>query len=284
MTEKYSKSHLDLIEDMAMRGLSLEDISEYFGMTLIQGRKWMSENLEIKKAIKAGQERAKMFDLDAQRRSRLDRLASFFIPTDAEVATIEELARLGWSEVKIAEQFDLAPATFLAAKKKYPELEEAIQRGMAQSEGRRVKSDLKEWKPSPYDLERIEQFAEEGLTLDSVAAEMGIPVTALNAKKEEIPEIEMAFRTGFAKLKAQVERKAAELAKRGNERILPLWLKTRDKENWTEGAAKEVKSVSNMPTTGGPVLNLPTPVDAESFEKTSAKFRKEKRIADANAE
>jgi DNA-binding transcriptional MerR regulator len=280
---KYSKAQLELIEDMAANGFELADIGEYFGLTLVQTRKWASENIEISKAIKSGKERAKMVDLDRQRRDRLDRLANWFIPTDYELKTIEELAALGWSELKIAEQFDCTPAVFANAKKQTPELLQAIERGQAQSEGRRLKSDLKAWKPTPDDLLQIETLAEEGLTLDSIAAEMDLKVQVLHSKREEIPEIDQAYRTGFAKVKAKIERKAADMALRGNERILPLWLKTRDKENWAEAPGKAVASAT--PTNAsGPVLQLPKPGDMDQFNKDSEKFRRDKRITDANAE
>ena len=281
MSEKFSKAALDAIEEMAEMGFTLQEIGEQFGMTARETQAWKAGNLEIASALKRGQEKSKMRNLDQARSDRLGRLASWFIPTVSELEEIESLCRMGWAEYRIAERYDISPSVFAKAKSENAELKSAIERGQAQAEGKFLKAHLDSYRPTPEDLKMIEEFAGRGLTYDSIAAEMNLPPKVFHAKKDEIPEIAEAFHKGFATLKAKIEAKITEKALAGNERLLPYWLKARDKDNWVEAPAAKPTSAPSSALTQPP-LKLPVPGDDKAFEADSAKYRKQKRIADAN--
>ncbi|GEM_PF-6403712 len=280
MSEKgLTKAELKTIEDMAAEGLEVADIAEQFGLTLVQAKKWVSENLEVHKAIKDGKDRLAMVNKDAQRRSRVEKRATWFIPTDTDLACIEELTKLGWSEVKIAQQFDIDLATWRAARNKYPEIKDAVARGQAQGNGRLILANMKTWQPTPDDLATITQMASEGFTPDVIAAKMGIAVGTLEYKMQEVPEIQAAYDMGFKKIEGEVVGALMTLVKKGNVGAIIYFLKSRNKAYWAEAlprvGEKDVSAAQPH------IVNLPVP-DANNpkkFESEGDRFRREHKAA-----
>lgn len=263
---------LKLIEDMFAVGLTMEDFAVQFGLTLPQARQLFSDNIEVRKARKVGEERFAMVDADARRREALRRKENWFIPTNDDLQVIEGLAKLCWSEVNIAHSFDVELPTWRQAKAKYPKIQEALDRGHAQSNGKSVKSIAQEWRPTPEHLEKIEQLAAKGYTLDGIACEIGLHSNTLSDKINTIPEINEAYERGLAKITGQMINKLVEQANQGNIAAIIYFLKARNKSYWSDAAPKQTEISKEGPSST--IVHLPPPDDGKQFERESEKFKR----------
>lgn len=271
---KITDTELQLIEDMTAAGLTIGQMAENFGLSEGDLQKWLNSHTDIKAARRRGEERFKLEASDSARRERLLRDASWFKPTEDELIAVEKLCELGWSEVKLAEQYGVSWSTWYQAKLKYPALQEAIDRGNAASNGKKLGYEERGWRPLPEDLEQITQLAAQGYTLSKIALELGQRVEALSSSK--IPEVMEAYKAGVALAVGEATSELMKQVRKGNTVAIIYFLKARAKETWSDTAPKSIEIKQEL---GGTTVNaeIPKPVsNLIDFESESNQFRKER--------
>jgi len=101
----------------------------------------------------------------------------------------------------------------------------------------------KKWIPSPEELARIEALAGSGMTQEDICLAIGVKKDAYYSRKQEIPEIAEAIKSGKAKANAVVHSALMALVKAGNLGAMVWWEKSRrgmtDRINLT-GQAKVI--------------------------------------------
>lgn len=279
---RYSKEHLQLIEDLAATGFTLFDVAGLLGLDEKRFKSDINQQIELKNAWKQGEKRLKLIDADAKRRSELERESKWLIPTKSDLERIEELARNGWSEAKIADIFNVSVKQFFAAKNTYPQLDEALKRGYAGANGVKVQNDIQAWKPTPEDLKKIETLAEEGLTMEGIAVEMNIHIDTLYAKVADVPEIRAASESGRTRLKNRMIRRLVKLADAGNLKAIEFYLKTQDRKHF--GEDKRTVTETILPEKKATIIDLPMRQDPDEFEREAARMKQEYKQLRENVE
>ncbi len=262
------------IEDLAASGFKIEEIANDFLFSPLQFRKLRERDPRIDQAIQRGEKRFEIMS-DEERRRRLSKEDLRFIPSPDDLENIQQLATLGWAQLKIAENFGVTPRNWNEAKKKFPRLAEALRIGYAESGGARVQNQIDAWMPTPEDLVLIEDLAYKGLQLTSISAKMGLPsVNTLRKKADDVPEIREAFELGRARLLAECEEKQAEEAKGGNFQSRFFTLKTQDRNNWSERPPTAAEMKGDAKTGKAKKFIPPSILPRKEQEKEAAKLRK----------
>lgn len=89
-------------------------------------------------------------------------------------------------------------------------------------------------KELPVDVEKVEHLASRGLTEQQIADVLGISWKTLHARKRKYEEFSDALKRGKSKGIATVANKLMEHALAGNITAQIFYLKTRDRDNWSE--------------------------------------------------
>lgn len=87
---------------------------------------------------------------------------------------------------------------------------------------------------TPKMLSYTEKLASQGLTLEQIAASLGIHVGTLYKKKRQLNEFNEAIKSGKAKGIATITNVLFEKAKKGDNTAMIFYLKNRDQANWGE--------------------------------------------------
>lgn len=271
---------LKIVEDMFAEGLTLQDIAELHGLPFPVLRGFAGSNIEFRNAMKAGEARASMVNLDKKRRSKIEQQGTFFIPTDDDLSRIEELARLGWPEHRIAESFELPIATWLAAKGKYPKIKDFLERGQAQAGGKLQDEQLQNWRPTPEQLEKIQEAAAKGYTPEVISRELGLGARFIRAHMHTLPEVRDAYCDGLADWeKGMTDKlmKAIEENDKYAQSNIMYVLKARKKQDWHDGAPQVQAPVQVDKQTMQ--YKIPQVLEENRFQKKAEQLRKAKAKA-----
>lgn len=273
--EDITPALLQAVEDMLAEGLTIADVASLLRAPVTALKNLSSTNIEFRNAMKRGEERALMVDLDAKRRSRIEREATWFIPTSIDLLDIETKARLGWSEIKIAESFDVPLSVWEAAKKKNAQIDTALKRGEAQSQGKLHKMTINAWRPTAEDLKKITEYASEGLAPRAISVKLGYGSTMLEYHMPQIPEIVEAYEKGLKQCEAVVTNALMNQVRKGNVAAMIYFLKARNKKDWADSAlpAQMVQSTNHQ---NGVAFEIPKQKQPENFAKSAEKFRKKR--------
>ena len=88
------------------------------------------------------------------------------------------------------------------------------------------------------DLERVEELAGHGLTLEQIALDLGISVRTLHNRKRDFADFAQAIKKGRARGVVAVANKLWEAVEAGNLTAIIFYLKTRG--GWSEKARLDV--------------------------------------------
>lgn len=97
----------------------------------------------------------------------------------------------------------------------------------------------------PDNLIRLEGWARDGLTLEQIAAEIGVTRESLTNWRKKFPEIREALKRGKDVVDRQVEMTLFQKAINGDTTAMIFWLKNRKPDEWrnfVERATKEDKA------------------------------------------
>ena len=228
---------LDNIQEMFAEGLTLQEVADMLQIPFPTLRGYASSNIPFREAIKAGEQRAHLKNLDKKRRNSLAQKSTWFIPTQDDIDRIEELARLGWFEVNICQSFELTTSVWGAAKKQHPMIGEALERGYIQSNGRKHNEGVKTWRPTPEQLVEITDLAGLGYTPPVISRKMGLGASYLEKNMGSMPEVLEAYENGLADWEAGVTDKLnADIAAGRTTPSLFYALKSRRKRFWSDAA------------------------------------------------
>ncbi|HEY9678664.1 MAG TPA: hypothetical protein V6C76_11685 [Drouetiella sp.] len=271
---------LKAVENYFAEGLSLENVADLLGFTHDDLKSYKSSNLEFAKAVKDGEERAKLIKRDKKRLAQIEKESrTFFIPTIEDLERIEELARLSWSEVKIAECFNVSLVVWTESKKKSKDLQEYFERGRAGAEGRLDIERMNMWRPKPEDLVEIERLASCGYTLEVISKEMRLNAHYLRNHIKSIPELQTAYANGLANWEKEMTDLLMEAIRNRSmytQSNIIYMLKARKKQDWHDAAPLQqqaLQSTENKPTIN---YNIKPMSDAKSFTEKAAAFRERK--------
>lgn len=281
---KWTPAMIQVIEDAFAEGFGYEEVADLLNLSVATLKKYAGSNLEFRQAIKRGEDRAAMVKLDTKRRSRLEKQATWFIPTVEDLLDIESKMRLGWSEIKIAESLDLPLSVWNLAKKKYPEMVEALKRGEAGSQGKLFTATVNAWRPTEADLRTITELAADGFAPQAISVKLGLGASTLENHMPHIPELQEAYENGLRHCEAVVTNALMGLVKKGNVGAIIYWLKSRNKRYWSDSAppVNVFRENPGVPNANGISFEIPKQRTVESFEKRAEQFRKarEKQQAD----
>lgn len=271
---------LQHIEDLAAEGFSIGQIAEDFYPDKSEKsphkafERLREKDQRIDDVIERGKERFQEMS-DQERRRRLTEDQLHFQPTPEDLDEIRDLCSLGWAEQKIAREFHVNLINWSAAKKKYPALVDAIKEGQAEAGGQGLQRKIDSWRPKRADLHMIEEMAEKGLTLKSIAIKLGLSSETLLRRQQDVPEIREAYETGKGRLLARIEEVQAEKALDGTFQERFFQLKTQNRNDWSERppTSQEINQQESRGKKKG--FMGPRPLSGKEFKKEADKVRTE---------
>ena len=95
------------------------------------------------------------------------------------------------------------------------------------------------------DLQRVEALASRGLTLEQIAASLGIDASTLHRKKARMPELQDAIKRGQSKGISLIANRLFEKAKGGNVAAMIFFLKARG--GWSEKTEMTLRGDAENP-------------------------------------
>ena len=95
------------------------------------------------------------------------------------------------------------------------------------------------------DLQQVEALASRGLTLEQIAANLGIDASTLHRKKAQMQELQDAINRGRSKGISLIANKLFEKAKSGNVAAMIFFLKARG--GWSEKAEMTLRGDAENP-------------------------------------
>lgn len=95
------------------------------------------------------------------------------------------------------------------------------------------------------DLQRVEALASRGLTLEQIAANLGIDASTLHRKKARMPELQDAIKRGQSKGISLIANKLFEKARGGNVAAMIFFLKARG--GWSEKTEMTLRGDAENP-------------------------------------
>ena len=112
---------------------------------------------------------------------------------------------------------------------------------------------------------KAEALAAQGLTMDQIAAVLGIGVRTVYEKQAEYPQFSQAITDGRAKGIATISNALFQNAKKGDTQAQKYYLNNRDKDNWKD----RVHNQTDV-TSGGEKISIASLSDAALDERLRA--------------
>jgi predicted DNA-binding protein YlxM (UPF0122 family) len=136
-------------------------------------------------------------------------------PTDQDFVLVKQLGELGWSADKLytAFEYELADGSkkkitsqqFAGALVRVPNFKTEYEKGVEDCKGfndRRMS-----WQPLPEHIERVKDYAAEGLRVPEIAAKLKVSREALAKRMADTPRLKAAYEEGDGLFRAEAIRK-----------------------------------------------------------------------------
>lgn len=101
------------------------------------------------------------------------------------------------------------------------------------------------WMPDEDDIEKIEDLAGRGLSLEQIGDYFGISKSNIHRRKDELPDVQEAWKRGRAKAFAFVTNKLMDNIAVGKEASIFFYLKTQ--YGWKETSRQEMTGKDGSP-------------------------------------
>lgn len=130
-------------------------------------------------------------------------------PTEEQYRSIYELAELGWPISKMHEAFAISSQAFAGAIIRLPRIKAEIDAGVAECKA--LPERQLSWRPFPEDIDRIRQYAAEGLGPVEIAAKLNVRRQTFMLRMNDTPQVAAAFEEGNGEYREEVLDQANKL-------------------------------------------------------------------------